>query len=190
MQYLLIWKPLTYAVTFFGMIIEGDVLLFTIAFLVRSGYIDFWDTAFFVVSGTLFGDMFWYWLGTKISYLPERLRFRIVKVAQPFDRQLVSRPFWAIFITKFTYGLHHPILTRAGSQGLPLRKFLKIDIPASFAWMIVVSSLGYFTSYSIGLLSQYFRYVEIALVVVIVIFIFLSKGIVNLFTKRSSSKDL
>lgn len=174
LPYLISWRPLGYAIIFFGMMIEGDGLLFTAAFLTHQGIFDVGDMAVVVLGGVLIGDSLWYWLGARFAGSPS---FAFVsrwleRATARFDTHLSSRMFRTIFISKFAYGLHHPILMRAGAIGIPPRRFLKNDILATILWVAVVGGLGFGVSASFVALQRSLRFAERALVLGLFAFFF------------------
>ncbi|MCX6813087.1 MAG: hypothetical protein NTV77_01185 [Candidatus Azambacteria bacterium] len=55
-HYLAAHQMLSYAVIFFGMAIEGDILLFTAGFLTHQGYFDIGVVLLLVFLGAIIGD--------------------------------------------------------------------------------------------------------------------------------------
>lgn len=187
LPWLLWWRPVGYAVIFFGMMIEGDALLFTAAFLTHQRFFDFGDMALVVLAGVFVGDLLWYQLGI---WLAQSQRFAWVhhwleRLTSRFDEHLSKRPWHTLFLSKFAYGLHHPILMRAGAIGIHARKFLRSDILASLAWIAIVGGLGYASSASLPVVRHRFRFAERALLVSLVAFF-----LFEWFVRRSSKKRL
>lgn len=164
LHYVLNLGPLAYLIAFVGMMIEGDALLFTAAFLTHQGYFDFRFMLPTLVAGVLFGDLGWYWLGHWMHhYSTSSLAHWIHRIAKPLDRHLLSRPRRTIFISKFTYGVHHAILIRAGALRLNIREFLKDDLYATSAWIALIGGLGYLSAASFVLIKHYVKFAEVAL---------------------------
>lgn len=173
-HYLILSRPIGYALVFTGMIIEGDILLFTAAFLTHQGIFDIGDMLVAVLAGTIVGDMLWYMLGFRLNHSSLFLRRWIDRIAWPFDKQLMSRPFHTIFVSKFIYGIHHALLIRAGNLKLPFKKFALVDFAAIVLWIAAVGGLGYVSGLSFTLLKHYLRFAEFGLAVgLLVLFILL-----------------
>lgn len=174
-HYLTISKPLGYLLVFLGMTVEGDAVLFTAAFLTHQKIFDLGDMLLVVLSGTLIGDILWYYLGLKLN---NSLRFAFLrawmdKISKPFDFQLHKRPFKTIFASKFLYGLHHAILMRTGNLKLPINKFLRIDAAAIVFWVMLVGSLGYVSSVSFSFFKHFLKFAEIMLAIGFLAFLLL-----------------
>lgn len=159
-HYLLLWRPLGYILVFIGMIFEGDVFLFTAAFLTHQGFFDARVMFLASFSGVFFGDMFWYLIGVRFNGSSHFLNRWVHKLTKPFDKHLLENPLRAIFFSKFAYGIHHALLIRAGALGIKIRDFLKADIPATLIWMSIVGGLGYVSSASFGTMKHYLRFTE------------------------------
>lgn len=184
-HYLTVSRTLGYLLVFLGMIIEGDAVLFTAAFLTHQNNFDLGDMLFVVLSGTIIGDILWYYLGFKLNY-SKRFTFICAwmnKVSKPFDSQLHKRPLKTIFFSKFFFGLHHAILIRAGNLKLPLKKYLQTDAVAIIFWVMSVGGLGYLSGLSFSFFKHSLRFAEIALVIGFLVFLLIIHFIRPLITR-------
>lgn len=175
-DYLSLWRPLGYLFIFLGMVFEGDLMLFTVYMLAFSGLLSLGMVTLTVFTGVFCGDVFWYWLGTKI-YASNgsigKIGLWIMKIVKPFDNHLHKRPFKTIFLSKFVYGIHHAILIRAGSLNLPAKGFIKIDIISNLLWVATIATLAYFSRASVSLVAHYIKYAEASLLIGVIAIIFL-----------------
>ncbi|MBI1755382.1 VTT domain-containing protein [Candidatus Azambacteria bacterium] len=172
LHYLVLWKPLGYALLGAGMMVEGDATLFTAAFLTQQGFFDPGDMLFWTLSGALAGDIIWYYLGVRFTNAaPSSLVARFVnRLAKPFDGHLIKRLFHTIFISKFTYGIHHALLMRAGMLGITIRDYMLAAFPATILWFVIIVAIGYAFGESFLLLKHYLRFAEIALLAALILF--------------------
>jgi len=162
---------------FIGMIIEGEVVLFSAAFLVREGYLKPGPVFFAAFAGMLIGDVLWYWLGRWAYDSFPRLRRWIDRIAAPLDRHIRERLFRSIFISKFAAGIHHPVLMRAGSLGISLKRFVFDDIISTFIWVLVIGGLGYLSGFSFEFSRQFLRFAELGLLIALIIFFLLFRAV-------------
>lgn len=183
LHYIIIAKPIAYSVVFFGMMVEGDIFLFTTSFLTSAGFFDFWDVLAIAISGTLAGDIAWFWLGRRFMNSSPRFRRWADRFAAPFDGHLQERPFRAIFFSKFAYGLHRFLLARAGAFGMDFRRFLRLDFVAILCWIGIIGGLGYFSGAWISTVRHYLKFTEAALGVGLLVF-FAFQYFVGLLTRR------
>ena len=175
LHYLAWWSPLIYLVAFVGMIVEGDIFLFTLAFLTHQGWAAWPIMLITVFVGSALGDILWYLLGEKMNSYPWRIIRWLERLAEPLDRQIVRNPGRAIFLTKFTYGLHHALLLRVGALKIPLRRFILIDLISLAAWILVIGGVGFIFSYSFLAARHYLRFAEWALLLGIIAVVLLER---------------
>jgi len=170
LYYLIIWQPLGYLLGVVGMLIEGDISWFTLAFLTSQGFFNLWLMLGVIIGGIFISDTLFFMIGRWLKYLPRFVFIWSDRISRPFDRHIRERPSPTLFISKFTYGVHKPIIVRMGMIGLPYWIFIKADLWPIFAWVATIGSLGYFSGLSFFLVKQYLRYAEIGLLVGLVIF--------------------
>jgi membrane protein DedA with SNARE-associated domain len=183
----LLLHPLgAYFALFLGMVIEGDLVLFTAGFLVHHNVLSLAPTFTSLFFGTIFGDLLWYLLGTTntdqnkfLNWLGRSTDF----AGQKVDAHVKDRTFRTLFISKFIYGTHHFTLVRAGRLGVPLRRFLRTDVIGSLLWVLIVSGLGYAASASFEKLHHRLHFIELALLLGVVLY-FLVADIVGKVLKR------
>ena len=161
-----------YALAFLGMMIEGDLVLFTSGFLTHRGFFD--PGVMFVILnvGVFSGDLLWYELGRRLRHNVWFIAWA-ERVARPFDDHLKHRTLRTIFFSKFAYGVHHAILVRAGTLHLKLTKFIEDDFVSNLAWIIIVGGMGYFSSASFNSLAHTnhsFHYLQLSFLAALVIF--------------------
>lgn len=63
LHYLETWRILAYALIFLGMVLEGEIILFSAFFLVHQGSLDFFDVLAMAYIGIIVGDILWYRFG-------------------------------------------------------------------------------------------------------------------------------
>ncbi len=181
-HYISVFWPLAYIIVFFGMVIEGDIILFTVAFLSRTGTLNPWHMFFIALGGLLFGDLVWYWLG-EVLHANSRLYRWVMRLAEPFDQQLAVRPARTLIISKLVYGLGHIMMMRCGSIRMDFRKFLASDIPATLLWFLVVAGLGYLSGSYFEQVKRYFKFTEIALLTGIILLLAI-QAVITYFVKK------
>ena len=183
LHYLTEYQTWSYIIIFLGMMVEGDILLFTVGFLANRGYFAIDMALLTVFLGTLIGDNLWYVLGEIINENSVFGRF-VIRLTKPFDEHLRARTFRTIFITKFAYGLHRATLLKLGMLRVSFKKFIESDIIASTFWIFLVGGLGYLSSASFILIKHYLRYTELTLLFGLILFILISHLITNISKKE------
>ena len=172
-SYLTAWLPLGYAIIFFGTIFEGDVTLFSAAFLTQQGIFNPLFVFILALLGAEAGDLAWYFLGRYLS--SHHVSISIIhkwigKASGPLDHHIERRLTHTVLISKFAYGFNHLALMRVGMKGIKLSEFLKTDILATFFWVLIVGVLGYVSGASFELVKGYLKLAEIGLLLSIIIF--------------------
>jgi len=159
-----------YPALFLGCLLEGESVLIAAGFLARSGYLDLNLVMLVALAGTYTADVTIYFLGRKkgqgiISKFPVAKKY-YPKVKSLFDRYGI----WAIFITRYLYGLR---LAAAGSMGLmKMRKgqYLPFDFLSCTIWAIVIGGLGYIFGASLeALIGQIKHYEKLVVLFIIII---------------------
>lgn len=173
---------LAYLAVFIGMVVEGEVTLFTALYLGTIGFFNFQYLGMVLVLGIFAGDFLWYRLGIFVARHPwlSLLHDKIESNARILDEQLEARPIHTLFISKFTYGLNRIALMRAGATRIPLTTFLEADIMAVVVWLSLVGGIGFLLSKSFVEVTKYIKYVEVGFFAGIIIFIFATRFISRL----------
>ncbi|PIT92066.1 MAG: hypothetical protein COU08_04400 [Candidatus Harrisonbacteria bacterium CG10_big_fil_rev_8_21_14_0_10_42_17] len=174
---------LAYGLLLFGVLVEGSHVAFVAFYLLVQGYFSFFPMLSVIVFGMFFGDMLWYYLGAGIDRLFPSLFRRIHRFVDPLDHQLVRHPFATLATTKFIYGVNRLSLLRAGVVELSFKRFLKADFFAVLLWIFLIGLFSYFFAESLALFQQYFRFVEIGLLIGFILFYFLMYAIAKRLEK-------
>lgn len=182
-HYLTTWKTVAYFLIFIGMYIEGETVLFAISFLVVKGVFNPVLAGLVCFSGVITGDLFWYFVGTKIVGSDNFLLKWADKLSRPFDKQILKRPARMIFISKFTYGLHHALIIKTGMLKIGVKKFLKIDLIASAIWIFIIGAIGFSFVASFHIIKRYLKYAELAFLLILLLML-CSEHILAVISKR------
>jgi membrane protein DedA with SNARE-associated domain len=159
-----------YPALFLGTLLEGESCLIAAGFLAKSGYLNLNLVMLVALAGTYAADVTIYFLGRKkgegiISRFPLAKTY-FPKVKRLFDRYGI----WAIFITRYMYGLR---LAAAGFMGLTKmrkRRYLPFNLLSCTIWAFVISNLGYIFGASLeALIGQIKHYEKIAGALIIII---------------------
>lgn len=175
------WQPLGLAAIFFGLFIEGEIVIFTAMFLAHQGAFDIGDIILTIVAAVALNDLLWHKLGKSRHGRSERALSLAKKFTGPLDTLLRGHPFKIFLVSKFAYGFLRATLVRSGMLGMPTEQFIKYDYPAAAIWITVAGSLGYFASASLPLLKHYFKLAEIALVIILVSIFILWHVIIKIY---------
>jgi membrane protein DedA with SNARE-associated domain len=175
LQYFSFWHPLGHLLIFFGLFVEGHVALIIIGFMVAGGTIGPVEAFASTLISTLIGDNLWYWVGVRLGKSSDNRKWRgyVERAVGRFDGMLQRRPGQALFFTKFIYGTYRAALLRIGMLNISPRRFWKLNVAASTAWIAVWGGLSYLIGKYFLRLKDYIHYIEVALVFVLVLVLFL-----------------
>ncbi len=185
LHYVTILGAWIYVLIFIGMFIEGDAILFSAFYLASLGHLNVWVLFAVAVVGVVFGDVIWYKLGATLERRSKFFRKTAARITGPLDRRLSKQPISTLCITKFTYGIHHATLLRAGATALPFKKYFFTMLGAGLFWTGVIAGLAYFSFISLDLLKKYIKYGEIGLLIGIIFFM-----IIMHFLSRAGNKEI
>lgn len=175
---------LGYVLAGVGTAFEGDITLFTVAFLTHSGFFKLPIIAPLVVGSAIGGDCFWFAVGRRLSRWHNGLATKIEQKIRPLEKHFLGRTFPVMVLTKFTYGFHRPAVVALGNIKTSWKKFLLADIVAVLIWVAAIGSLGFLGSVSWPIVKQYLRYTEVVLLSGIIIFISLRHWLHHSVSKK------
>jgi len=159
-----------YAVFFLTML-EGDITLLLAGVLAHSAFFGDYSFAWVLLWGTLGGvasDNLAYAAGRGFSKTVRGFRF--YRSAQPRLERLTDLfGGLAIFLSKYIYGLRWASCIFYGVSRMRYVRFLPLSIASCFAWVFILSGVGYFFSSAvIGLIGDFRHVGKILLVIVLV----------------------
>lgn len=168
-----------YGFLFLGVLFEGDVTLLAGAFLANQGFLNIFIVLALSYVATMIADTLWFFFGRWFFTGSSSLTRTIEKFALPFDNAFARRPFRTLFLSKFAYGIHRPLLARMHSAGFSFKQFFKMDLIANVGWLFVISGIGYFLGSSYELFKPYFHFGEIILLIGIVLFVYMERRVIK-----------
>jgi membrane protein DedA with SNARE-associated domain len=130
---------------FLGSAVEGDFSLLLAGVVAHLGFFTFPLTVLAGTLGSLMGDSAWYALGRLRGS-----RFRegklYTRVGPTVERLAGRMGPWQLVAARFVYGTKAVSMVFWGLHGLPLRRFLMIDLVGCVLGSLVFTGLGYVVS--------------------------------------------
>jgi membrane protein DedA with SNARE-associated domain len=177
------YAPIAYIVMAIGAAIEGEIFVFSASFLAHGGILDPFITFPVLYGSVIGGDALWYKVGEHVAKSPASRFSRLVNRLEPYvDRHLHKRFGKTIFLTKFMYFVHHPVLMRAGTLKIGLKRLIRVDLWASLVWMAIVSGIAFLAGAWLPFLRHSLRFTEVALTVGLLFFLFVELIMRQIFT--------
>lgn len=181
---------LAYVFLFFSMIIEGETILIIYGVLSHLSALSFWLSFVIAFIGVMIGDVFWYYLGVYLKYKFED-KERAKKIFNYLESNTLKllpnfkeRPFRTLFLAKYIYGTNHSTLILSGAMKMDFKTFIRAELVASFVWVVVFLTLGYFFGYAAVTFSKKIALFGLAVVVLVVAFIAIQRGLVYFYKRR------
>jgi membrane protein DedA with SNARE-associated domain len=149
-----------YPALFLGSFLEGESFLIAAGFLAKRGYLNFNLVIMVATAGTYLADVTLYFLGREkgqriISKLPQ------AKIYYPKAKKLFNRyGMWAIFISRYLYGLRFASAAFFGLMRMRPRSFLPLAFISCLVWAIIMGNLGYMFGASLEALISQIRHYE------------------------------
>lgn len=157
-----------YPALFLGSFLEGESFLIAAGFLAKRGYLNLNLIIIVAMAGAYLADVTLYFLGRKkgpgiISKFPQ------VTIYYPKAKKLFDKyGMWAIFITRYLYGLRFASAAFFGLMRMRARNFLFLAFISCLLWSILIGSLGYMFGASLEVLIGQVKHYEKIIVVVII----------------------
>jgi len=157
-----------YPALFLGSFLEGESFLIAAGFLAKRGYLNLNLIIIVAMAGAYLGDVALYFLGRKngekvISKFPQTAIY-YPKAKRLFDKY----GMWAIFLTRYLYGLRFASAAFFGLMKMRPRNFLFLAFVSCLVWSILMGNLGYMFGASlealIGQLKQYEKIIAVVIV--------------------------
>jgi len=178
-----------YIALFLGSFLEGESFLIAAAFLAKRGYLRLDLVILIAFAGAYLGDVALYYLGRKkgvgiLWKFPQARRY------YPKAKKLFNRfGIWAIFITRYLYGLRFASAAFLGLVKMKKREFLPFAFLSCAVWAVLMGGLGYVFGASLEALIGQIKHYEKIIVVLIIVLGFSIWGIRRIRISRRDEKN-
>jgi membrane protein DedA with SNARE-associated domain len=158
-----------YPALFLGSFLEGESFLIAAGFLAKRGYLNLNLVIIVALMGAYLGDIALYFLGRKKGRAII-LRFPQIRIYYPKAKKLFHKyGIWAIFITRYLYGLRFASAAFFGLMKMRTRDFLFLAFISCLVWSIIIGYLGYVFGASLDILIGHVKHYEKLIAMVIII---------------------
>lgn len=136
-----------YLILLFGSFIEGESVVLTVSFLAYKGYFNIYLVTLIAFIGTLAADQTMFFVGR--AYGPgllerkPKLKERSKKIFDLLHRHQI------IFILtfRFIYGIRNASPIVIGAAGIPVRRFIMLNVISAAVWAVISCGGGYLLGY-------------------------------------------
>lgn len=122
--------------------IEGEIGLILSGILIKEQVFDLQTVLIIAISGAYLGDLTAFLTGRWAHQKAQTWLQRYPKT-NTLANWIEQKGIWIIFIERYLYGTHVPILLLLGIKKFPLKTFLFLDFFAVAIWATVYVSIGY-----------------------------------------------
>ena len=133
-----------YLLLFFGVIVEGEVVLIAGSFLASRGYFNVGTVALVALAANTLSAQFYYTAarvrgrGWFEGRFPEKSAYRQI------INWVGTRDNWLLLISRFLFGFRIVIPAACGAFGMPAARFTVINIFAGLLWVVPTTLAGYY----------------------------------------------
>ena len=181
-----------YVLLFFGIMIEGDMVLLLFSFLASQDFFRIDAVCLVTFISMTIGNNIWYEIGKKYGHIIFDKYGKLLLSPARLEKVktiLGKSNFQYIFLTKFIYGLNHIVIMMAGHQKQDVKKLMRVDMIGTVPWLIIVSTIGYVFGYAFKTSRRLVREIGIAALVLLIIFILFEKSVSRIFTFLSEKNE-
>lgn len=151
----------SYIILFLGVVIEGEIFPLTAGFLVFLSLMNYYGVLAVGFVGAVLGDILWFMVAKKWGRQILDKHGRWVGLNKKrlawLERHFNQNGKKTLFITKFIYSFGHSSIIVAGVAKMKWTEFLKVDLLASFLWVLIFVGLGKILGSSYYLLQNTMR---------------------------------
>lgn len=173
------WTEGAYLLIFVGMLIEGNITMFAVGFLLNNPAINPFGLVFTALLGAYTEQFFWFWFGSQIKNSNSRFANWLIKKSNHFDDHFLHRPKTTLLLSKFIYGVHRAAIARAAVLEINIKTYLKHITPVMLLWFLVIGGIGYGLGQSYGLIQKYFKWAEFLLLGVVIFVFVLQRYVIS-----------
>ena len=133
-----------YLLLFFGVIVEGEVVLIAGSFLASRGYFNVGTVALVALAANTLSAQFYYTAarvrgrGWFEGRFPEKSAYRRI-----ID-WVGTRDNWLLLVSRFLFGFRIVIPAACGAFGMPVARFTVINMFAGLLWVVPTTLAGYY----------------------------------------------
>lgn len=168
-----------YTGVFFGMLLEGEMVMISSMIAAHHGYMNFWMVIVTGMVAIYCADCFYFTLGRKKGKKWLDKNPKLKDKAKIIDRKLEKYPILIFIIYRFTFGLRSITPIVIGTSNTPTRTFLFYSAFSITLWATLYASIGYifgaFIKSELSYIEHIEKYIIAFLILSGIILIFISK---------------
>ena len=133
-----------YLLLFFGVIVEGEVVLIAGSFLASRGYFNVGTVALVALAANTLSAQFYYTAARVRGRRWFEGRFPEKSAYRRIIDWVGTRDNWLLLVSRFLFGFRIVIPAACGAFGMPAARFTVINIFAGLLWVVPTTLAGYY----------------------------------------------
>jgi membrane protein DedA with SNARE-associated domain len=134
---------LVYIGIFFGLFLEGEMILISAVIAAHHGYLLLWLVVILGIAGTFSADCFYFYIGRKRGYVWINKNPKIKKKAEIIERKLEKYPVIIFLTYRFLYGFRSVTPLVIGASKTKTITFFLYSALSTIIWASVYCTIGY-----------------------------------------------
>ncbi|MBI5134477.1 MAG: VTT domain-containing protein [Candidatus Taylorbacteria bacterium] len=178
-----------YIFIFVGLIFAGEAVLLPAVYFALAGKLSMPYVVAVAVAATTLADLAWYYVGLhmKDRFYGRLVNARVKKGADMLSGAFMKRSSVVLYFSKFVYGVRVAAQILAGSQRMPLRRYLSVNFLGILSLTVFIALLAYSIEFSLSNLTDLVHGLEVAFLV-FVAFLVAAHLILGALFKRTWSQ--
>lgn len=136
-------KDWGYVAVFLGSLVEGESVILTASSMAYFGYLSLYKVMVVAFFGTVIADQALYCVGRRYGHAIFDRFPRLKKSADRAFSLLHRFDVWFIIACRFIYGIRITSAVVIGAAGIPLGRFIPLNILSALIWTVVSCIGGY-----------------------------------------------
>jgi membrane-associated protein len=163
-----------YLFLFLGLFVSGESVFLIGIYFSLIGALDLGYVIALTFFSSLFAEVLWYWIGTKVTY--ERLKslpyFRSRNHhIDRLEKFMTNHSLKALFYSKFAYGTRTIAQILCGTHKVDFKKYILVNILGTVAIIIALVSLSQFLDVSLSAFRHAAHRLELGFAILIILVI-------------------
>jgi lysylphosphatidylglycerol synthetase-like protein (DUF2156 family)/membrane protein DedA with SNARE-associated domain len=139
-----------YLILFLGVVVEGEAFLIAGSFLASRGYFNLGTVTLVALAANALSAQFYYTAARVRGRGWFESRFQGNSPYRKIINWVSRRTNWLLLMSRFLFGFRIIIPAACGAFGMPLARFILLNVIAGLLWAVPTALAGYYFGESVG----------------------------------------
>jgi lysylphosphatidylglycerol synthetase-like protein (DUF2156 family)/membrane protein DedA with SNARE-associated domain len=139
-----------YLILFLGVVVEGEAFLIAGSFLASRGYFNLGTVTLVALAANALSAQFYYTAARVRGRGWFESRFQDNSPYRKIINWVSRRTNWLLLMSRFLFGFRIIIPAACGAFGMPLARFILLNVIAGLLWAVPTALAGYYFGESVG----------------------------------------